>query len=712
MINYEKELNERQLEAVRHFEGPLLVLAGAGSGKTRVITYRIAYLIERYGVNPYNILAMTFTNKAADEMKGRINTLLKKDCGVFISTFHSTCASLLRKYAHLLGYSGSYVIYDDDDSKKLIKEILKINSQDDSAENINRYYNEICSLKDNGYDITSLIEDGIDHKIIKNYQRKLIKSNAMDFSDLLLNMVKILKNNLDIQDRLSERFRFILVDEFQDTNKIQMEFLLLLLKRHQNICVVGDDDQSIYRWRGATIENILGFDSNFKNVKVVKLEQNYRSTAAIILAASELIKHNEKRHKKTLFTRNPTGENITFYAATNDIDEASFISSEILRLKEEKKREFGDFSILVRTNAQMRILEEKLIESRIPYEVIGGIKFYERKEIKDIICYLRVVANPRSNLDFERIINVPPRGIGDVSLSRLREIAQKYNTSLFEAALVFEKTKGFANILKGLMDKAEKIPVREIAEEIINNIGYRNYLEQYFKNDYLDRIANVDEFLNSMDSRDDTQSLTLAKFLESISLMSDIDKASLSSQNVSLMTIHSAKGLEFPVVFIAGLEENILPHFRSVLDNDEIDEERRLLYVAITRAREKLYLLYAKERFQAGMPLSRRISRFYDELPHNLFTFLPVKGLKKEFIFNKEKDEMSSGYRVEYYPEFLKNAVSGDESSYRIGMNVSHKKFGIGVIRQIEGSGNEMKLLVFFDNYGYKKLLPSYLKII
>ncbi|MCX7958292.1 MAG: UvrD-helicase domain-containing protein [Deltaproteobacteria bacterium] len=712
MIDYENDLNESQYEAVTHYEGPLLVLAGAGSGKTRVITYRIAHLIDRYKADPSSILAMTFTNKAADEMKKRVSLLLQRDSGVFISTFHSACAFFLRRYATLLGYSRNYVIYDDDDSRKIIREILEIHSQDNSADNVYRYYNEISSRKDNGQDIMSLQDDSADSTIMKAYQKKLFKSNAMDFSDLLLNMVKILKISDEVADTLSDRFRFILVDEFQDTNRIQMELLLLFLKKHRNICVVGDDDQSIYRWRGATIENILRFDSNFSDAKIVKLEQNYRSTGAIISAASELIRNNEKRHSKKLFTKNPMGENITFFTAENDVEEASFIASEIERLKTERRKNYGDFSILVRTNAQMRILEEKLRLSKIPYEVIGGVKFYERKEIKDIISYLRIISNPEGDADFERILNVPPRGFGDVTLSRLREISQKENISLFRSALAFQKTKNFAEFLSDMMKESEKISVRDLAEKVIDSINYRAYLEQYYKNDYLDRIENIEEFLDSMSPRDESEPLLLSQFLESISLMSDIDKASLSSGTVSLMTIHSAKGLEFPVVFIAGFEENLIPHYRSVLDEDELAEERRLLYVAITRAKEKLFLSYAKERFQAGLPLSRRRSRFFEELPVALFTFLPVKALNRDTLFDHKQRREESEYRVEYYPEFLKNTSKENESPFRVGMSVSHSKFGVGVIRQIEGSGDEMKLLIFFERFGYKKLLPSYVKIL
>ncbi|MGC8926444.1 MAG: ATP-dependent helicase [Myxococcota bacterium] len=712
MIDYEKELNERQLIAVKHFEGPLLVLAGAGSGKTRVITYRIAHLIDVYKVNPSNILAMTFTNKAAEEMRNRVNKLLNREVDVFISTFHSACAFFLRRYAHLLGYDKNYIIYDDDDSKKIIKELLAIHSLNNSADEVHRIYSEISTRKENGEDILQLDEDYIDNKIMMAYQKALIKSNAMDFSDLLLNMVKILRTNTDVAEYLSSKYRFILVDEFQDTNRIQMELLLLLLRSHRNICVVGDDDQSIYRWRGATIENILGFDRNFKDALVVKLEQNYRSTGSIISAASALIQNNEKRHEKRLFTKNPLGENINFYTAANDIEEASFITSEIQRLKAEKKRRFGDFAILLRTNAQMRIIEEKLNQAKIPYEVIGGIKFYERKEIKDIISYLRIIANPSSDMDFERILNIPPRGLGDATLLRLKEMSTLHNISLFEAALKFPKTEGFAKYLKGLTLIAEKTPVNELANKIVNDIKYKEYLENYYKNDCLDRIANIEEFINSMTPRDGGDAPTLSKFLESISLMSDIDGAKLSSQTVSLMTIHSAKGLEFPVVFIAGLEENLLPHFKSALNPDEVAEERRLLYVAITRAKEKLYLSYANERFQAGMPLTRRISRFVDELPHNLFTFLPISRVKKEDIFNTKIETKDVTYKVEYYPEFLKNIGDEGKSIYKVGMNVSHSKFGIGVIRQIEGTGDEMRLLVFFERYGYRRLLPSYVKIL
>lgn len=712
MIVYENELNEMQLKAVVHFEGPILVLAGAGSGKTRVITYRIAYLIDKYRINPENILAMTFTNKAAKEMKDRVNTLLGKDCPVFISTFHSACAFFLRRYGHLIGYSSDYVIYDDEDSKRIIKDLLNTYSQDDSADNVRRYYNDISIRKDNGEDLLTLTEESIDYVIMKAYQKRLMKSNAMDFSDLLLNMVKVLRLSDEVAERLSSMFRFILVDEFQDTNKIQMEFLLLLLRNHRNICVVGDDDQSIYRWRGASVENILSFNDIFKDALVVKLEQNYRSTKAIITVASELIKNNSKRHNKKLFTKNPMGENITFFTAENDVDEASFITSEIIRLSESQKRPFGDFCILVRTNAQMRIIEEKLRFSNIPYEVVGGVKFYERKEVKDIISYLRILVNPKSDSDFERILNIPPRGYGDITIMRLKEISIRDNVSLFEAALRFPKTKEFVRYLEELRRFSEKASAFEVAEKVVSDINYRVYLEQYYKNDYIDRLANIDEFLNSMKSKSGNESISLVHFLEGISLMSDIDNASLSSKKVSLMTMHSVKGLEFPIVFIAGFEENIIPHFKSMLDEDEIEEERRLLYVAITRAKEKLYISYARERFQSGLPLLRKRSRFFEELPSTLFTFLPIRELKKEMVFDNKSNVEDRSYKVEYYPEFLKDTPSSSDPQFKIGMRVSHNKFGIGIIKQIEGSGDEMRLIIFFEKYGYKRLLPSYVKII
>lgn len=711
MIEYEDVLNNQQLEAVRHFEGPLLVLAGAGSGKTRVITYRIAYLIDMYGVEPDSILAMTFTNKAAQEMKERINSLLRGGTGVFISTFHSACAYFLRRYAYLLGYDNRYIIYDENDSRQIIKQTLRDLGQEDSVDNISRFHNEICRAKDRGVDTLSLYDSSIENRVMIEYQKSLLRSNAMDFSDLLLNMVRILREFGEIRDLLSERYRFLLVDEFQDTNRIQMELLLLLLKKHNNICVVGDDDQSIYRWRGATVENILGFDSYFNEAKVVRLEQNYRSSGSIIMVASELIKNNRNRHQKTLFTRRPMGENITFYTARNDIEEASFIAEEIIRHYQSKGRSPRDFAILVRTNAQMRILEEQLRIRNIPYEVIGGMKFYERKEIKDIIGYLRIIANPASDLDFERILNVPPRGFGDATLIRLKEIANKRSISLFEAALEFSKTADFARYLSSLRGEMEGMSVYDITCRLIADIKYREYLIQYYKRDYNDRIANIDELLNSMIRRENGNLLTLSRFLEGIALMSDIDAADMSSQTVSLMTMHSAKGLEFPVVFISGFEENIIPHFRSLLDPDGIDEERRLLYVAITRAKERLYILWAKERFQAGMPSRRMVSRFFDELPKNLFTFLPVRETDQRLISGLLKDEGDRSYRVEYYPEFLKPGEE-DVPVYKIGMRVVHSKFGVGIIKQIDSSGEETKLTILFERYGYKRLLSSFVKIL
>ena len=631
-------LNKEQVEAVTTTEGPLLILAGAGSGKTRVLTHRIAYLIKEKGVSPENILAITFTNKAAGEMKER----LEKMVGYFgfqmwVSTFHSACVRILRRDIDLLGYKRSFTIYDAADQRSLLQEIIKEMNLDDKRfparsiqETISRaknqlYTPEMFDREASGYYNSKVAE------IYYRYQERLKANNCLDFDDLIMQTVILFGQSSDILRYYQEKFKYVLVDEYQDTNHAQYMFVKLLTEVHRNLCVVGDDDQSIYGWRGADINNILDFEKDFPEAKVIKLEQNYRSTKNILAAANEVVRNNRGRKGKALWTENVQGDKVTICLVPSERAEAEFIAGEIKRLQYEENRSLNEFAVFYRTNAQSRVIEECFIREGISYTIVGTLKFYERREIKDLIAYLRVIVNPADNLSMARIVNVPRRGIGQVTWSRLQGYARDRGITVSQALLEAEdipnigRTKaailGFGRNLEVLREQKDKVTVTKMVMDILNFTGYLQELEAENTEEALSRIENIQEFLSvtqEYDRRDENNNLE--NFLETIALISEVDTYANGGGSVVLMTLHTAKGLEFPVVFMAGMEEGVFPHSRSLSNEPETEEERRLCYVGMTRAREKLYMTHTRQRILYGNTLINEPSRFLRRSPKNLLT--------------------------------------------------------------------------------------------
>ncbi len=633
MKKFLDNLNNEQKEAVLNTEGPVLIFAGAGSGKTRVLTYRIAYLIEEKGVYPSNILAITFTNKAANEMKERAMSLLKKPCDMWISTFHSACARILRiETDFLMGYKKNFIIYDSYDQEKIVKECLKELNYNEKNFPPREMLSKISNAKDQLLSPIRFADKyGNDFRLnkISNiytlYQKKLKSDNAMDFDDILFNTVALLESNENILRKYQQKFKYIMVDEYQDTNNCQYKLVNLLSKDHGNLCVVGDDDQSIYEWRGADIRNILNFEKDFPNAKVIKLEKNYRSTQNILDAANSVIVNNYGRKKKHLWTDRLEGSPIIYYQGYNEKEEASFIMEEISKSYEN----LNNFAVLYRTNAQSRIFEELCIANGIPYKIVGAHRFYDRKEIKDVIAYLRVLQNPESDVSLKRIINIPKRGIGKVTLEALDKYARENNDSLYGALLSVENVKGIGKKVKGkikdlirliaeLMTTAEKEDISVVIEEVIGKSGYLEELERGNEEDK-GRAENIKELITAaIEYEDKNEDKSLTSFLENMALMSDIDGLDESREGITLMTLHSAKGLEFPVVFISGMEEGLFPGIRSILEGNRIEEERRLMYVGITRAKQKLYLTSALQRTLYGNTSYTMESRFLNEIPEEL----------------------------------------------------------------------------------------------
>lgn len=633
MKKFLDNLNNEQKEAVLNTEGPVLIFAGAGSGKTRVLTYRIAYLIEEKGVYPSNILAITFTNKAANEMKERAMSLLKKPCDMWISTFHSACARILRiETDFLMGYKKNFIIYDSYDQEKIVKECLKELNYNEKNFPPREMLSKISNAKDQLLSPIRFADKyGNDFRLnkISNiytlYQKKLKSDNAMDFDDILFNTVTLLESNENILRKYQQKFKYIMVDEYQDTNNCQYKLVNLLSKDHGNLCVVGDDDQSIYEWRGADIRNILNFEKDFPNAKVIKLEKNYRSTQNILDAANSVIVNNYGRKKKHLWTDRLEGSPIIYYQGYNEKEEASFIMEEISKSYEN----LNNFAVLYRTNAQSRIFEELCIANGIPYKIVGAHRFYDRKEIKDVIAYLRVLQNPESDVSLKRIINIPKRGIGKVTLEALDKYARENNDSLYGALLSVENVKGIGKKVKGkikdlirliaeLMTTAEKEDISVVIEEVIGKSGYLEELERGNEEDK-GRAENIKELITAaIEYEDKNEDKSLTSFLENMALMSDIDGLDESREGITLMTLHSAKGLEFPVVFISGMEEGLFPGIRSILEGNRIEEERRLMYVGITRAKQKLYLTSALQRTLYGNTSYTMESRFLNEIPEEL----------------------------------------------------------------------------------------------
>ena len=636
-------LNPQQQEAVYHTEGPLLILAGAGSGKTRVLTHRIAYLIDKKGINPWNILAITFTNKAASEMRERVDKIVGFGSeSVWVSTFHSTCVRILRRYIDRLGYDTRFAIYDTEDQKTLMKEVCRKLNIDTKKTKERSLLAQISHAKDELITPDEMElnagEDFVKKKVAevyREYQAALRRNNALDFDDLIVKTVELFQNCGDVLENYQERFRYIMVDEYQDTNTAQFKFISLLASKYENLCVVGDDDQSIYKFRGANIGNILGFEHVFPDAKVIRLEQNYRSTKNILNAANAVIANNTSRKSKTLWTENSEGERIHFRQFMNGYEEAEYVVGEISRAHRENGAKYKDCAVLYRTNAQSRLFEEKCLLANIPYKIVGGVNFYARKEIKDLLCYLKTIDNSRDDLAVRRIINVPKRGIGATTLGRIQDYADKMSVSFYDALRVAEevpsigrslsKIDGFVTFIQSLKSKAESYTVRELLEEVIELTGYVAELQAEDTDESKARIENIDELISKTESYQEAmeeqgQTATLSGFLEEIALIADIDSVDPDQDYVLLMTLHSAKGLEFPRVFLAGMEDGMFPSYMSIISDDrsDLEEERRLCYVGITRAMEDLTLTSARQRMLRGEVQYNKVSRFVREIPREL----------------------------------------------------------------------------------------------
>lgn len=717
-IDFLKELNQAQREAVTHTSGPLLILAGAGSGKTRVLTYRIAYLIGVKKVPPWKILAVTFTNKAAGEMKERVEKLLGKEgSGIWMSTFHSWCARILRQEAHCLGYTRNFSIYDQDDQISVLKkcmEELEISTQKTSPDAV---LNRISSAKDkliSWQDFSSQTKDYFEEnvaKIYKLYQRKLSEANAFDFDDLIMRSVEIFANHPDVLERYQNKYQYILVDEYQDTNHAQYRLVNLLATKSRNLCVVGDEDQSIYGWRGADINNILNFEDDYPDAKIIKLEQNYRSTQIILNAAGAVVKNNLKRKGKTLFTQIKGGEKVCLWFLENEYQEADAIVGQIQHLIQQDTYSRSDFVILYRTNAQSRVFEQRLRDSGIPYVIIGGLRFYERKEVKDILAYLKVLANPKDNLSLKRIINAPAKGIGAQTILKLENFCSKNGISLLEGLKQIRQIEGisprlkstigdFSLILDGFSYLKERLTVNELTEMVAEKSGYLNALRVEKTVEAENRMENVKELISATaEFMERTENPTLEGFLEEVSLITDIDMWDKSRDAVTLMTLHAAKGLEFRVVFITGMEEGLFPLSRSMEDPSELEEERRLFYVGITRAKERLFLSFARHRRRFEDMVNLK-SRFLDEIPEEL---LQIEG----YILEREErvsDRVDLDRISTYSPEMSRSY----DSKLQIGTTVAHSHWGEGVILYREGSGENLTLIVIFKGGIKKKLMAKY----
>ena len=718
-----ENLNEEQRRAVVDTEGALLVLAGAGSGKTRVLTMRVAYLVKNMNVDPYNILAITFTNKAAGEMKQRVANMLGESCEVWISTFHSMCAQILFRECERIGYGKNFSIYAEAECARVLKRIMKSPSDADNEKNaklFDTYYGHIKRIKSFNRDPKEYAEACIGESKIKKetlrlfdlYQAELKNNNAMDFDDLLINTVKLFDENPDVLERYQRRFRYIHVDEFQDTNKIQYRLVRQLAKGYGNIFVVGDEDQSIYGWRGAEISNILDFKKDFPDAKVYKLEQNYRSTAHILNAANRVIANNKKRFDKVLKTTKEGGKRVEVFNAYNDREEVDYVMRNINDLVTLAGYNYGDIAILMRANSLSRQFEEALTLYNMPYRVYGGIRFYERKEIKELLCYLRIAINPFDNESAARIINVPRRGIGDTTVQKLIECAGANGTHLFDVVKNIEnvdglnagtkqKIAGFRNLWLGLIDAAGKSDAVAFSEYVLKASG----LFDMYKADEAepDRVENLKEFVSAVNLfRKDNPGKTIEDFLRMVALISDADEID-DSNSVTLATIHAVKGLEFPVVFIVALEENIFPSSHAVIESDDnIEEERRLMYVAITRAKERLYVSSSRCRFRFNQRRNNLRSRFVQELIGNV----PAKT--PQTPQSEQKSTFKPAYTGAAAAKPASPAANAvDVSEYTVGRKVEHSKFGTGVIVSVSGSGNETIAGIEFENLGIKKFVVA-----
>ncbi len=735
MNNMLDKLNERQKEAVLATEGPVLVLAGAGSGKTTVLVNRIAYMISEKHIRPWNILAITFTNKAAREMKDRIERLLgdtAKD--MWIGTFHSVCVRILRSCIDLLGYSRDFVIYDTADTKTVMKECLRELDIDEKSFPVRNVLSIISNAKNDLMDAATFenvyksdYRMSIVAKIYYRYQTKLRKNNAVDFDDIILNTVKILSENPDVLSKYQDKFQYILVDEYQDTNNSQYLLINLLAQANRNLCVVGDDDQSIYKFRGANIGNILNFEDDYSDVQKITLDQNYRSTQNILDAANSVISNNKGRMGKSLWTSNGDGNKVFVYTGTNEYDEARYIARQIKKHFDEQGS-FSDCAILYRTNAQSRVIEEMLMRESVPYKVLSGLRFYDRKEIKDIIAYLRVVYNPNDDVSLARIINEPKRKIGNATLEKARNIAREKETSLYdvishaddypEFKTAIKKLLSFSEIIQSLIKLKDTVTIEDLTGRILNDTGYMPELVMEDTTESKTRIENLGEFISVITEfeKNEETGNTLGEFLENISLVSDIDGYDENEDSAVLMTIHSAKGLEFPIVFLSGLEEGLFPGMRSMESDDDIEEERRLCYVAITRAKEQLYITKTISRTIHGKTMPTTASRFFKEIPveylEDKTTLQPkVAKVMQDLGVRNAAAPKKEVYMTKGFGSSVKSSGSTDYSKFKAGDAVEHRTFGRGEILKATPCGNDCILEIQFESIGFKRLMAAFAKV-
>lgn len=740
-------LNPAQQEAVHHTNGPLLVIAGAGSGKTRVLTCRVAHLLE-LGVAPWNILAITFTNKAAAEMKERVYDLVggqAKD--IWLSTFHAFCAKLLRmEIEGMEGYKRNFVIYDASDAVVVIKSCLKELNLDEKQfqpssiqATISNAKNALMDAREFAREASHFHEQKV-AEIYQLYQHKLRSNNALDFDDLLMLTVRLLENNQEVREKYQDKFHYIMIDEYQDTNRAQYLLAHILAEKHHNLCVVGDADQSIYAWRGADIRNILDFENDYPEATVIKLEQNYRSTQVILDAANAVIENNSSRRPKSLWTKNPQGELITHYVANDERDEAKYIADTIIKQNTVYRTSYGDIAVLYRTNSQSRVLEEGFMKAGIPYTMVGGLKFYDRKEVKDILAYLRVLFNPSDTISLLRIINVPRRGIGDTSISKMLEHARENELTLFDVvsnpdlvpgltARTKRPLESLAEMIFTLMAAAQAMPVVDLVEKVMKESGYLAELEQSEDPQDKVRLENLGEFLNvAKEFATADMEETLENFLSHVALVSDIDNAEMADARVTLMTLHSAKGLEFPVVFLAGMEEGLFPHARTLMNENEIEEERRICYVGITRARQKLYVSNARMRNVYGRTTMYPPSRFLHEIPDTMLErYLPRPAFGQTAGWgNAKTSSMAGGGGIK--PSLTMTgsasplsappisrmtiaATSASSQSWKVADKAKHAKWGIGTVVEVRGAGDNLELRIAFPGQGVKQLLLKFAPI-
>lgn len=751
-------LNDKQYEAAKYIDGPLLILAGAGSGKTRVLTYKMAYLLEEGFVKPWEILAITFTNKAAKEMKERVENLIGSNGNdIWLGTFHSVCVRILKRDIERIGYTRNFNIFDELDKEKVIKEVIKKLNIDDKKYPVSLIKYEISQAKDKmvDYEKYSVQATGDFRKeqiakIYEMYQKTLKQNDAIDFDDILMLTVKLFLENPDRLSYYQNKFKYILVDEYQDTNKVQFLLISLLASLHGKICVVGDESQSIYGFRGADISNILNFEKEFPNAKVVKLEENYRSTQNILDAANEVIKNNRSKIDKNLWTQNDSGDKVCYKTLPNEYEEVEFIVEKIDELCRKENMKYSDFALLFRTNAQARVLEEVFMRNGTPYRLIGGLKFYSRKEIKDLTSYLKLIQNQDDNIALKRIINEPKRGIGDTTVDKLDELATSQSMSIFKFIQDSDNLAGmrsagniimFRDMINEIISKKDELKISELMKTVLKNSGYEAMLNEGDKKENESRFENLMEFIGvAMEFENEQVDASLSDFLDSIALVSDVDKLDDETEAVTLMTMHSAKGLEFEVVFLVGMEDGLFPSKRSIEEDESVEEERRLCYVGITRAKKKLYITNASKRTMYGSTTYTMPSRFIAEIPEKLFDEesldnISLRKRKSEKFIDREYSQVETVISRNSYSStisskakfglsvdnFLKN-ISGVSATnvdiakekksanitYFTGMTVKHKKFGVGIIQKVEEEGEDLKLDIMFDKFGFKRLMANF----